>query len=158
MKFVNITTCKGKEEVLAFLNDNDKVNENVRFNDKKGGVPHMYIKEKDGKLKIKCEMVGRPTKDNGFAIMGTQFRGRIAEKDGETHIKGVATTSVVYHVIMSMLAAFIIYAIFAFGLPQLLAILACVIACEFIFFYDEFKKQGYITRYIERAIKRLEKQ
>ena len=157
MKSVNVSTNKSKEEVLAFLRNNDKVNENVRFNDKKGGTPYMHIKEKDGRLKIKCEMVGRPTKDNGFVIMGTSFHGRVTEKDGQTQIVGIATTSVIYHVIMSLLVVFLVFCIIAFHMYQLLAILACVIACEFIFFNDEFKKQGYIIRYIERAIKRLEK-
>lgn len=156
MKFVNVTTSKTKDEVLAFLNNCDKVNENVVFKDKKGGKPHMHIKEKNGRLKIKCEMVGRPTKDNGFVIMGTSFHGSITERDGQTTIKGIATTSVVYHVMMSLLAAFVIFFILKYQMYQLLAILACAVACEFIFFGDEFKKQGYITRYIERAIKRLE--
>ena len=157
MKFVKVTTSKTKDEVLSFLRDNDRVNENVRFKDKRGGTPYMHIKEKGDKLKIKCEMVGRPTKDNGFVIMGTVFNGKIVEKDGETVIKGIITTSVIYHVIMSLLVAFLLFSIFAFGLYQLIAILACVVACEFIFFGDEFKKQGYISRYIERAIRRLEK-
>ena len=158
MKSINISTRKSKQEVLDFLNNNDKVNENVRFNDKKGGTPHMYIKESNGKLKIKCEMVGRPTKDNGFAVMGTVFHGKITEKDGETVISGIATTSVIYHVFMFFLAAFLIFSIFAYGAYPLIAILVCVVACEFIFFGDEFKKQGYIVRYIERAIKRMEKE
>ena len=156
MKFVNVTTSKSKEEVLAFLNNNEKVNDKVQFNDKKGGKPHMHIKEKNGRLRIKCEMVGRPTKDNGFVIMGTSFRGLISERDGQTTIKGIATTSVIYHVLMSVLAALLIFFILRYHMFQLIAILACVVACEFIFFSDEFKKQGYITRYIERAIKRLE--
>ena len=158
MKALNILTKKSKEDVLKILNDNDKVNENVRFNDKKGGKPYMHIKEKSGKLKIRCEMIGRPTKDNGFVIMGTVFNGKIREKNGETQISGVATTSVIYHIIMSILVASLLFFIFAFSMYQLVAILVCVIAFEFIFFYDEFKKQGYIVRYIERAIKRLERQ
>ena len=158
MKTVNILTKKSKDEVLDFLNNNDKVNENVRFDDKKGGRPYMHIKERDGRLKIRCEMVGRPTKDNGFVIMGTVFNGNIKEKNGVTQITGIATTSVIYHIIMSLLAVFLLISIFAFDMYQLIAILVCVIAFEFIFFYDEFKKQGYIVRYIERAIKRLEKQ
>lgn len=158
MKTVNILTKKSKDEVLDFLNNNDKVNENVRFDDKKGGRPYMHIKERDGRLKIRCEMVGRPTKDNGFVIMGTVFNGKIKEKNGATQITGIATTSVIYHIIMSLLAVFLLISIFAFDMYQLIAILVCVIAFEFIFFYDEFKKQGYIVRYIERAIKRLEKQ
>ena len=157
MKIINISTHKSKEEVLDFLNNNEKVNENVRFDDKKGGKPYMHIKEENGRLKIKCEMIGRPTKDNGFVIMGTVFHGKITEKNGETVISGIATTSVIYHIFMFLLVSFLLFSIFRFGAYPLIAILACVIACEFIFFGDEFKKQGYIVRYIERAIKRLEK-
>ena len=36
-------------------------------------------------------------------------------------------------------------------------ILMIAVAFEFLFFTDEFRKQGYISRYIERAVRRLER-
>lgn len=156
MKFINIKTNESADSVLEYLKNNDKVNEGVRFEDKKGGKPFMHIKEKDGKLRVRCEMVGRPTKDNGF-LMGTQLYGSIREKDGETTLKGVILTSPVYHIIVSVLAVVLIVQGIVNQSLGVIPALVFAVAFEFMFFVDEFKKQGYIERYILRAIRRLEK-
>ena len=155
MKLINISTSKGKDEVLAAIKDNNKVNEGVRFDDKHGGKPLMHVKESDGKLRIKCEMIGRPTKDNGF-LAGTVFRGSITERDGVTTVKGIITTSVIYHLALLALIVLVFVQMFIHSAYGLISVLIFAIGFEFMFFTDEFKKQGYIERYLARAIRRLE--
>ncbi len=156
MKFINIQTTKPAPEILSMLRDNTRVNEGVKFADKKGGKPFMHVKEKEGKLRIKCEMMGRPTKDNGF-LMGTAFYGRITEKDGETTLKGVIVTSPIYHAVVFILSiALILQMIYSSNVSSI-PVLIFAAAFEIMFFSDEFKKQGYISRYLERAVRRLEK-
>ena len=156
MKFVRLQTQNDRQDVLSMLKDNERVNDNVRFHDKRGGKPYMHIKEKGECIRIKCEMVGRPTKDNGF-LVGTVFRGKLTEENGVTSLKGSITTSLIYHVIMLMLAAFWLFCIVAFSAYTLIPLLIFMAAFEWLFFKDEFKKQGYIERYIMRAFRKLEK-
>ena len=80
MKFVQIKTRRTPEELLAMLSDNDKVNEKVRF-DSKRGTPRMKLKENKQRIRITCELVGGTTKDNGF-LVGTYFGGKIKVKNG----------------------------------------------------------------------------
>ena len=156
MKLVSIKTEKSTGELLSMIRDNTRVNEGVKFADKKGGKPFMHVKEKEGSLRIKCEMMGRPTKDNGF-LMGTVLYGRITEADGETMLKGIVMTSPIYHAIVFILAVALIVQMIYSGSISSVPILVFATAFEFLFFSDEFKKQGYIVRYLERAVRRLEK-
>ena len=155
MKFINIKTQKSVAELYAMIRDNTRVNDGVKFADKKGGKPFMHVKEKEGKLRIKCEMMGRPTKDNGF-LMGTQFYGRITEKNGESILRGVILTSPIYHAVVFVLAVALIAQMIYNGSLSSMPILIFATAFEFLFFTDEFRKQGYIQRYLERAVRRLE--
>lgn len=155
MKCIKISTEHTKDEVLSFIQDNNRVNDGVRFDDKYGGKPLMHIKEDGGKLRIKCEMIGRPTKDNGF-LAGTVFRGRITEQDGVTTISGTITTSVIYHIALFALVVLLFFQMFMYSAYGLVSVLIFAIGFEIMFFKDEFKKQGYIQRYLERAIRRLE--
>ncbi len=155
MKFINLKTNRSGEELLDYIKDNNKVNEGVRFADKKGGKPFMHIKEKEGKLRIRCEMIGRPTKDNGF-LMGTQLYGSITERDGETTLKGIIITSPIYHVIAFALAVALVVLGVVNQSVAVIPTLVVAVAFEFLFFTDEFRKQGYIERYLIRAVKRLE--
>ena len=98
MKIIKLKINKPHDEVFSLIADNNFVNSNVRF-DEKRGIPHMHVKQKGEKIKIKCEMMGRPTKDNGF-ITGTTFWGRIQEKEGETTLSGVVMTSPIYHAVI----------------------------------------------------------
>ena len=155
MKFINIKTEKSSAELLSIISDNTRVNSGVKFADKKGGKPFMHVRAKDGKLRVKCEMMGRPTKDNGF-LMGTQFYGKIIENNGETTLRGVITTSPIYHLIVFALAVALIVQMIYSGSASSIPILIFALAFEFLFYADEFKKQGYISRYLFRAVKRLE--
>lgn len=155
MKIINLTTEKTAAELINFISDNNKVSSGVKFADKKGGKPHMHIREKQGRLRIKCEMMGRPTKDNGF-LMGTVFWGRVSERDGRTSLKGVILTSPIYHLIMLVLAVIMIVQSIVTLTPYSIPLLVFAVAFELLFFTDEFRKQGYISRYLERAIRRLE--
>lgn len=157
MKFVNLSVYGNRDDVLAYVKNNERVNEGVRFEDKHGGKLFMHVRESGDKLKIKCEMIGRPTKDNGF-LTGTIFRGSITECDGSVNIKGVITTSFIYHLIMIALAMVWVVLTVAFRQYQFISLIVILIAFEYFFFKDEFKKQGYIERYLMRALRRYEKE
>ena len=100
--------------------------------------------------------MGRPTKDNAF-LMGTAFYGRITEVNGESKVKGVILTSPVYHAVVIILAIAIIPQMIYSSNISSIPVLVFAAAFEIMFFSDEFKKQGYISRYLERAVRRLEK-
>ncbi len=151
MKFINIDFQTSKNEVMSMIMNNERVNGNARFDSDKG-KPLMKFKEKNGRLKITCEMIGGPTKDNGF-IVGTCFTGKVKEKNGVTSINGVITTAPIYHLIMlALFAVFILQCIRFKGfsvVPILLVIFSVFI------FKDEYKKQEYIRRYLYRAARRI---
>lgn len=153
MNFINVKTTATKSELIEFMSDNRKVNANVKFDDRRG-TPFMRIKERNGNLKITCEMINRSTKDNGF-LEGTYFKGKITEKNGETLIKGVILTAPIYHLIWFSLLCVLIWQCFYNIAMSSLPIL--FVSFELIMFYQEFKKQGYIKRYIMRAIARVRK-
>lgn len=154
MKFINIKFEASKNEVIQFISDNKKVNSNVRF-DEKRGTPFMHVKEKDGKLGITCEMINRPTRDNGFLI-GTFFKGKLKEADGITELKGIILTAPIYHIVWAVLLGVLIWQCFYYAAISALPIL--FVAFEIIMFSQEFRKQGYIARYLQRAAVRLSKE
>ena len=154
MKFIKLESSAAREELLSMLSDNDRVNKNVVFDDKKG-TPHMHVKESGGKIKIKCEYIGGATKDNAF-IDGTRFLGKITEKNGKTEIKGVITTALIFHLMLAvMVAVFVAVCIAKRGFN---VVPICLIVFDVFMYKDEFKKQGIIERYLARAVKRLEKE
>ena len=154
MKLINLRSTKAPQELLRAISDNSFVSDGVKFNDK-GTRPHMHVKDKgNGKIKIKCEIMGGPTKDNGF-LEGTYFKGRIKEYEGGSKISGIIVTAPIFHLVLVVLSLIIIaQCIFlkAFNPIPLFAIIF-----DLFMFYNEFKKQGYIQRYLMRAISRLEK-
>lgn len=156
MKFIRLETQRSADELLAMIKDNSAVNDGVRFEDKQGGKPYMHVREKDGRLRIKCEMMGRPTKDNGF-LAGTAFRGSIKERNGVTTLSGIVTTSLIYHIILFALVVLLFVQMFLHSAYGLISVLVFAVGFEILFFKDEFKKQGYIERYLMRAVRRLEK-
>ena len=156
MKIINLKTEKSSRELLSMISDNSRVNEGVKFADKKGGKPFMHVREKEGKLRIRCEMMGRPTRDNAF-LMGTAFYGRITEQNGVSTVKGVIVTSPIYHAVVLLLAAFLIVQMIYTANVASIPVLVFALAFEFLFFTDEFRKQGYIERYLSRAVRRLER-
>ncbi len=152
MKFINLTFPTTKDSVIELLKNNEEVNANVRFDSR--GKPLMKIKErKNGKIRITCEMLERPTKDNGF-LVGTYFSGKLTERDGETRLKGYLVTAPIYHTILIGFFVWFIVQCFIVGgfspVPPLL------ILFDVMLFKDEFRKQGYIARYLYRAVRILQ--
>ena len=152
MQFLNIEYSASRAEVLKMLCDNERVNKNVTF-DERHGKPLMRIKDNNnGKIRITCEMLGKPTKDNGF-LVGTYFSGRLTEKNGVTRLKGTILTAPIYHlVLLAMIVVFIFQCIRMNGFSVIPIIL---VIFDIFMFKDEFRKQGYIKRYLYRAARRI---
>ena len=149
MKFVNITTDTPREELLSLIKSCERVNSGVQF-DEKIGIPKIKVKQKGERLHITCELLNRPSKDNGF-LVGTYFAGKLRERDGVTTLRGVILTAPIYHlVLLALFAAFIVMCIQKGGFsvtPVLLLVF------DYFMFSLEFKKQGIIKRYFERCVK-----
>ena len=155
MKFINLQIDKSSQQVIDMISDNNKVNEGVRFDESKGR-PFMKVKEKNGRIRITCEMLGKATKDNAFGyLVGTYFSGKISEKNGIAKLSGIIITAPIYHAVMLVLLAFLIYKSFVVGGISLIPLF--LIAFEFLMFKGEFEKQGYIKRYLYRAFRKMSK-
>lgn len=153
MKFVNIETPHSKEELIALIRDNEKVNPNMKA-DERRGKPVMKINEKGNRIKIKCEMIGGASKDNGF-LVGTYFSGKISEKKGKTRLKGVILTAPIYHLcLIALLCLFVLQCIKMKGFSPVPIIL---LLFDLLLFKEEFKKQTYIYSYLNRAARILNK-
>ena len=152
MKFVNVDFPSSRDEAMSMICDNEQVNRNVRFDDYRG-KPLMKIKDKgNGKMKITCEMIGGPTKDNGFFV-GTYFSGKLVEKNGRTRLKGVITTAPIYH--LALIALVVVFIIQCFKLRGFSVVPPIIVIFDIFMFKNEFKKQGYIKRYLYRAARRM---
>ena len=66
------------DRILEVIKDSDFVNDRVKFEDNVG-KPTLQIKQKNNRIRMRCEMIGGPTKDNGF-LEGTYFSGSIIIK------------------------------------------------------------------------------
>ena len=147
MKRIKIASPLTKDELIEVLKNHEAVNEGVTFDDKYG-KPVFHVKEKNNSLSVTCQMVGGPSKDNGF-IVGSFFKGRFKEKNGETHLSGIISTAPLYHLAMLILTGVFIYQCISLGgfspVPVIL------IAFSYFLFKNEYKKQGMIERYIKRA-------
>ena len=149
---IKLTFNCGRDEALKTLSDNELVNKNVRF-DEKWGKPHIHIKEKkNDRVFITCELLGRGRRDNGF-LVGTFFSGKLVEKNGQTVLRGFITTAPIYHLIMLTLIIFFIYRCISLGGISVVPIL--VVLFNVVLFKDEYKKRGYIKRYLFRAKRRV---
>lgn len=152
MKFINLLINCPKTEVASALRNYERINEGVKF-DEKGGKPAIRFKEKGSFAIITCKMVGGPSLDNGF-IVGTFFLGKIKEKDGKTSIRGLITTAPLYHLGLLALTVFFVYKCIELGgfnpVPVILLLFS------FFLFKGEFKKQGIIARFLERAKRKIE--
>ena len=152
MKQIAIQTGMPKEKLLKLLRDNDFVNDGVKF-DEKLGKPFMHVKDKgEGKIRITCELLERPTKDDSFFLLGTYFKGRITETEGGAVIKGHILTAPIYHLVWAALVIVFIIQCFRVGGFSVAPI--CLVVINLFMFSNEYKKQGLIERYIKRAIKR----
>ena len=149
MLFVNYKIGAPRDVVYKNLMDTERVESEEKYDTEKG-IPKFHLKEYGKFLRIKCEMTGRATKDNGF-IGGTSFIGRVTEKNGKTRVSGIITTSLIYHLVfIGLLITAICIGISIGGFP-LTAVL--LIPFDILMFKDEFKKQPLIKRYIFRALK-----
>ena len=151
MQFINLQFSGGRDEVLAAISNNEYVNRNVRF-EEQDVKPLMKLKEKNGRVRVTCEMLGKPTKDNGF-LVGTYFSGKLVEKNGATRLKGIITTAPIYHLAMLVLVCVFIYQCISLKGFSVVPIL--LVGLSLFMFKDEFKKQGYIKRYLSRAERRF---
>ena len=154
MKFVRLDCSASRDELLSVIANSELVNDKVRFDEEKGR-PRIHVKEKKGeRLKIKCEMIGGPVKDNGF-LEGTYFIGKFTEKNGASHLRGIILTAPIYHTFIAL-----IMAIFVLRCIQLVAfnpVPIILLIFSLMMFRKEFEKQGTIERYLIRAVKRAEK-
>ena len=149
MLFVNYKIHAEREEIMSVIRDNNLVVEAENYDTSKG-KPKMHIKEKGERLKIKCEMTERPTKDNGF-LEGTYFAGKVKENNGVCKISGIILTAPIYHFIFLCLFGFFIFQCISLGGISPIPIILVIF--DGFMFYGEFKKQSLIKRYIFRALK-----
>ena len=135
------------------IKDSERVNDKVKFDENKG-KPLIHVKQKGDRIKIKCEMIGGPTRDNGF-LEGTSFIGKLTEKNGVTHLRGVIVTAPIYHTILALILALYVYRCISLGgfnpVPLILFIFSIFLL------KSEFEKQGTIERYLKRALRHLDK-
>ena len=152
MKFVRLSSTLPREELLSVIKNYELVNERIKF-DEKLGKPVIKVKEKGEGLRITCEFVGGGTKDNEF-LVGTYFKGKLKEKNGVTTLRGVITTAPIYHTALLALMCFFVYQCIRLGgfnpVPVILFIFSLFM------FKKEFSKQGIISRYLRRAVRRAE--
>lgn len=152
MRFVRLKTTVPACEMKEILSDPERVNENVRFDEKKG-IPKMKPTFRDDRLRVKCEMMNRPTKDNGF-LVGTYFTGKLSERDGVTTLTGIIVTEPVFHLLFLALFAYFVILCFSVGGFSVVPICLCVFVV--VMFWKEYQKQGIIERYLARAFRRAE--
>ena len=152
MKFIRLSSAVGSDELLSVIKNQALVNDGVKFNED-NGRPVMKITERSGRLFIRCEMVGGPTRDNGF-IVGTSFVGKITEKNGVSTLRGVITTAPLYHAAMLTLIGIFVYQCFRLGGFSIVPV--CIALVGFLLTKNEYKKQGIIHRYLLRAYRRAE--
>jgi len=155
MKFVNLSFNAPRDEVLAMLRDNERVNSKVRF-DESRGKPLIKIKEKKGdRINITCEYIGGPSKDNGF-LVGTYFSGKLTERDGVTRLSGRILTAPIYH--LFMVALVVVFIIQCFKVKGFSVVPPILVIFDLFMFKSEFQKQGYIKRYFMRAARKIDEE
>ena len=150
MKFVKFESSVARDELINIILNSELVNDRVKFDDNKG-KPRVHVKDNGKRIKIKCEMVGGPTKDNGF-LEGTYLLGTLKEVNGVTKLSGVILTAPIYHTFLLLLMAFYVYRCISLGAFNPIPVF--LLAFSLIMFRSEFEKQGIIERYLGRAFRR----
>ena len=152
MKRIKLESEISRDYLLSVIENSEFVNDKVKFDENKGR-PRMIVKTNGDRIRIKCEMIGGPTKDNGF-LEGTYFVGKLTENDGKTTLKGVVLTAPIYHTILALILMIYVYrciTLVAFNpVPIILLIFSLML------FRSEFEKQGTIERYLARAFRKAE--
>ena len=140
-----------RDELVAMLGDNDRVNRGVSTEYKKGNA-HMHVDTKGERIRMHCEFIGGATKDNAF-VDGTKLHGKIVERDGYTEFRGIIMTAPIFHALLIlMFAFFVIMCIVKQGFN---VVPICLVIFDIFMYKDEFKKQDIIDRYVARAVKIL---
>ena len=152
MKLIDIKTAVSRDELLGVIANSEVVNDKVKFDENKG-KPRVHLKTRGDRVKIKCEMIGGPTKDNGF-LEGTYFVGKLTERNGESRIRGVILTAPIYHTFIVLLMA--LYVLRCIQLTAFNPVPIILLIFSFMMFRKEFEKQGTIERYLHRAVRRAE--
>lgn len=152
MRIIRLRTDLPADTMREILSDPERVNAHVRFDEKKG-IPKMKPTFRGERLRVKCEMTGRPTKDNGF-LVGTYFSGRLTERDGVTTLSGIIVTEPVFHLLFLALLGYFIFLCLSAGGFSVVPI--CLCAFVVVMFWREYQKQGIIERYLARAFRRAE--
>ena len=149
MKLVNLSSAASRDTVLDALKNSTKINEKVKF-DEKRGRPLIKVRGKNSFLYITCEMIGGPTKDNGF-LLGTMFLGTLKEKNGTTRLRGVIVTDPIFHLLLIAFCTYFLIQSFVLGgftiLPAIFSLFTLIL------YKDEYKKQGIIKRFFGRAFR-----
>jgi hypothetical protein len=153
MKRIRLESTTPKDELLCVIANSELVNDRVKFDENKGR-PRVHIKTKGDRIKLKCEMVGGPSKDNGF-LEGTYLIGKLSESDGVTRLTGIILTAPIYHTFIALLMA--LYVMRCIQLGGFNPVPIILLAFSFMMFKGEFEKQGTIERYLIRAFKRADK-
>ena len=153
MKIVKISSPSSRDEILETLSHPDRVNENVKFEGKKGR-PAIVFSQKGDNIKLKCVYMGGPSKDNGY-IFGTYFKGKIIETNEGSQIRGYIVTEPLYVAVLIVLAALYVAYMIVKSFFSVIPLL--VFAFGLYMMKDEFNKQGIILRYIHRALKHIDK-
>lgn len=152
MKFVNVDFPASREEVISMISNNELVNQKVRLDESRGKPLITVIEKGKNRIKISCKYVGGPTRDNGF-VQGTTLSGTLVEKDGITKLRGIITTEPVYH--FFFLVMVVLFIVQCFRLRGISFLPPILIVFDIFMFKNEFKKQGYIKRYLYRVQRRL---
>lgn len=152
MRSIKLESAASRDELLSVIQNADIVNDRVKFDETKG-KPIVHVKDSGKLLRIKCEMIGGPTKDNGF-LEGTYFLGTLKEKNGIARLRGVILTAPIYHTFLALLMAFYIYRCISLGAFNPVPIILLIFSL--FMFKGEFEKQGTIERYLKRAFRRAE--
>ncbi len=151
MKLLKFKTPYSREQLIKLLSDNDFVSSGVKFEEKLG-KPMMHLKEKNGKIRMTCELTGRATKDDSFFLLGTYFKGTITETEEGSILKGHVITAPIYHLVW--LGLVVLFILQCFKVEGFSVVPICLVVINFFMFWNEYKKQGLIERYIKRALRR----
>jgi hypothetical protein len=153
MKLVKLECESPRDELLGVIANSELVNDRVKFDEGKGR-PRIHLKINGDRIRIKCEMIGGPTKDNGF-LEGTYFVGKLTEKNGVSSLRGVILTAPIYHTFIALLM--VLYVMRCIQLGGFNPVPILLLAFSIMMFKKEFEKQGTIERYLIRAFKRADK-
>lgn len=146
MRWIDLSVSAPAETLKQMLSERKIPTENLC--DRKLGTPLMHLRLRGERVRVRCELTGRPTKDNGF-IQGTAFYGRITERAQMCRVRGIIVTEPVFH--LCFLALFIGFLFRCVSLGGFSVVPLCLAVFVFFLFRTEYKKQGILLRYLRRV-------